>query len=93
MHPTQYWVGQFDIATEMIMGTWSADRNVPAHFGTFSLKRTAPEDLRFRPAPATIDIEAQSTHSLWVFALKAVEAGVLREVWSSGNGGTTEKNL
>ncbi|KAF8512112.1 hypothetical protein JB92DRAFT_2930249 [Gautieria morchelliformis] len=79
-HRTQYWDGQFDVATETITGTWGTDSDVSAHIGTFILKRTAPEDLRFRPAPATI--EANKARSLWVYALNAVEARVRRQLWS-----------
>jgi Vacuolar sorting-associated protein 13, extended-chorein len=79
-HTTQYWDGQFDVATETIMGTWGIDRDASAHFGTFILKRTAPEDLRFRPAPATI--EAKKARSLWTFAISAVLSRVRRQLWS-----------
>ncbi|KAF8483040.1 hypothetical protein JB92DRAFT_1665232 [Gautieria morchelliformis] len=79
-HPSQYWHGQFDVATETITGTWGTDSEVSAHFGTFILKRTAPEALRFRPAPATI--EANKARSLWVYAINAVKAQVRRQLWS-----------
>ena len=79
-HPTQYWNGQLDVARETITGTWGTDLDEAAHFGTFILKRTSPEDLRFRPAPATII--AKGARSLWLFAIFAVLSRVRRQSWS-----------
>jgi hypothetical protein len=79
-HPTQYWEGQMDMDTETIMGTWGFDPDSTTHHGTFILKRTAPEDLRFRPAPVTFDTD--KVHSLWKFALTAIEARVRCLTWS-----------
>lgn len=79
-HPTQYWNGQMDVATETITGTWDTGLDNEKQRGNFVLKRTAPEDLRFRPAPATL--EADKARSLWLFAIKAVVSRVQCQSWS-----------
>jgi hypothetical protein len=79
-HPTQYWEGQMDVNTETIMGTWGSHPDPTTHHGTFILKRTSPEDLCFRPAPVTFEID--KVHSLWKFALTAIAARVRRQTWS-----------
>ncbi|KAF8589615.1 hypothetical protein K439DRAFT_1521372 [Ramaria rubella] len=51
----KYWDGELDIEKETIMGTWGKYFDCTMHHGTFVLKRTAPEDLRFHPAPVSCD--------------------------------------
>ncbi|KAF8589617.1 hypothetical protein K439DRAFT_1332394 [Ramaria rubella] len=82
-HPTQYWDGELDIEKQTIMGTWGNDLDRTTHHGTFLLKRTAPEDLRFRPAPVILedkDWKARS-RALWTFAISAIRAQIHRQSW------------
>jgi Vacuolar sorting-associated protein 13, extended-chorein len=79
-HPTQYWNGMIDITAEATTGTWDTELDDEEQRGYFVLKSTAPEDLRFRPAPVTID--ASKARSLWLFAISAALRRVRRQSWS-----------
>jgi hypothetical protein len=79
-YPTEYWSGTVDTATGTITGTWGYDPDLDTHSASFILKRTAPEDLCFRPAPATF--EANQIRALWSFARSAIRYQVRRKSWS-----------
>ncbi|KAF8516802.1 hypothetical protein JB92DRAFT_2909317 [Gautieria morchelliformis] len=76
----QYWDGQFDPATDTMTGTVSFDEERMPTSLTFFLKRTSPDQLRFRPSPAAF--EANKARALWTFALSAARGDVRRQSWS-----------
>ena len=75
----QYWFGELDLTKETISGTWcnGPPQDQTTNPCTFILKRTAPEYLCLRPAPAVF--EANKTRALWLFALAAVQDYVRRQ--------------
>ncbi|KAF8516788.1 hypothetical protein JB92DRAFT_2909192 [Gautieria morchelliformis] len=76
----QYWDGQFDSATDTMTGAVSFDEERMPTSLTFFLKRTSPDQLRFRPSPAAF--EANKARALWTFALSAARGDVRRQSWS-----------
>jgi hypothetical protein len=78
--PTQYWYGQLNTDTDTMTGTCGHDADRATQRAIFILKRTAPEYLCFRPAPATF--EANKARALWTYALSAIQYHVRRQSYS-----------
>ena len=78
--PAQHWDGEFDPTTDTITGTVSFDDEPEVSSSTFLLKRTPPDQLRFRPPPATF--ETDRPRVLWKYAISATRAYVHRQSWS-----------
>ena len=74
------YAGKLDVLSGTITGTWGTSPDTSTHSGSFILKRTPSQIVRFRPAPSVF--VKDKARALWQYACSAVLHLVRKRLWA-----------